>query len=250
MPRFLLIFLLCYCSHAVWAADMFSLVTENSAPYYSEDLPEQGFLAEIVKTAAEKQGYAPRLTFTDWDSALNKARTGYYDALLGAYKTDERARWFYFSLPIAKSVSVLFKHKDAHIVYGDLQDLKGYKIGVVRGYAISHAFDEATFLTKVFVDTPAEGFNLLYKKDIDLMAGYKTDDLYRLQHILEPDQPGISENIVVVEPVLKSTAMYVALSKKSKQAEQKLVNLNKGLRTMFLDGTYKQIQEKHGVVID
>lgn len=250
MLRFVLILLLCCYSHTLWAAEMFNIITENSAPYYSEDLPEQGFLAEIVKKAVTNEGYIPRLTFTDWDTALDKVRSGYYDALLGAYKTDERARWFYFSLPIAKSVSVLFKHKDAHIVYDGVQDLKGYRIGVVRGYAISNAFDEATFLNKVYVDTPAEGFKSLYNKEIDLMAGYKTDDLYRLQHIIEKDVPGISEQIVVVEPELKSTAMYVALSKKSKNAEQKLVNLNNALRKMFLDGTYKEIQTKHGIVID
>lgn len=251
MLRFLLVLLLWGLSHGVWAVtDMFTLVTEDFPPFYGKNLPEQGFLAEVVKIALKRKDYDARIEFISWNEALDKSRMGRYDALLGAYKTQERLKQFYFSLPLAKSSSVLFRRKDTHIIYDGVSTLKGYKIAVIEGYSVSETFDEATFLDKLFVKNSDEAYKLLYEKKVDLVTGTKTNDLHRLKYVLEKQMPGISKQVVAMEPALLVTALYIAVSKKARDAEKKLVDLNDALRTIFLDGTYQAIQKKHDVVID
>ncbi|OQW87979.1 MAG: hypothetical protein BWK78_08660 [Thiotrichaceae bacterium IS1] len=39
--------------------------------------------------------------------------------------------------------------------------------------------------------------------------------------------------------------MYVAISKKAQDADLKLIDFNQGLRTIYLDGTFRKIKSKH-----
>jgi len=52
---FFLIMTLFY-SVSCFAGKRFTLVTVDFPPYYGENLPEQGWVSEVVRTALESQG--------------------------------------------------------------------------------------------------------------------------------------------------------------------------------------------------
>jgi len=66
-----------------------------------------------------------------------------------------------------------------------------------------------------------------------------------MEQILEEKEPGISETIEFIKPVLAMNKMYVAISKKAVDADLKLIDFNQGLRTIYLDGTFRKIKMKH-----
>lgn len=223
----------------------FSLVTVDFPPYYASNLPDNGWVAEVVKTALETQGYQVEIKFVPWTKAIRYTKQGYYDALLGAYYTEERAESYYFSAPISQARTGLFRKKDANISFKELTDLKTYRIGVVKDYATSKAFDAADYLNKVVVTSSDVGVKMLYSGSLDLMTDTEAAVKYMMEQVLDKETPGLSDQIEFIKPVLAMNKMYVAISKKAVDADLKLIDFNQGLRTIYLDGTFRKIKIKH-----
>lgn len=223
----------------------FTLVTVDFPPYYASDLPDNGWVAEVVRTALQTQGYTVEIKFVPWTKAVRYTKQGYYDALLGAYYTEERAESYYFSAPISQARTGLFKKKDANVSFKELADLKSYKIGVVKDYATSKAFDAADYLNKVTVTSSDVGIKMLFNGSIELMTDTEAAVKYLAEQLLEKEFPGISDKIEFIKPVLAMNKMYVAISKKAVDADLKLIDFNQGLRSIYLDGTFRKIKMKH-----
>ncbi len=240
---FFLIVTLLYSAPCV-AVKTFSLVTVDFPPYYGRDLPDKGWVSEVVTAALKAQGYEADIRFMPWTEAVESTKEGDYDALLGAYRTRERARLYYFTAPIGQVRTGLFKRTDKEISFSELNELKRYKIGVVKGYATSKKFDSADFLDKVPVNNLSTGLKQVYNGILDLMADSRAVGKYQIKG-LENETPGISSEIEFIQPVLAMNKIYVAISKKATKSQKKLINFNQGLRKIYLNGTFKKIKEKH-----
>ncbi|MCK5719171.1 MAG: transporter substrate-binding domain-containing protein [Thiomargarita sp.] len=240
---FLLIITLFY-SASSFAGKRFTLLTVDFPPYYGEKLTNQGWVSEIVKTALEAKGYEVEIRFVPWVKAVEDTKAGYYDALLGAYRTPERAEYYYFSAPIAQARTGFFKRRDVDISFKKLTDLKGYKIGVVKGYATSKEFDTADYLTKIEMNDLGAGLIALSKGKIDLMADSQAVGKYHLK-LLEARNHGIIKKIEFIKPVLAMNKLYVAISKNAANATQKLIDFNQGLRKIYMNGSFRKIKKKH-----
>ncbi|RKZ38318.1 MAG: hypothetical protein DRQ49_01275 [Gammaproteobacteria bacterium] len=240
---FFLIMTLFY-SVSCFAGKRFTLVTVDFPPYYGENLPEQGWVSEVVRTALESQGYEVEIKFMSWVKAVADTKQGYYDALLGAYRTPERADLYYFSVPIAQARTGFFKRKEVDISFKELDELKGYKIGVVKGYATSKEFDLSDSLNKIEVQNLDDGLIKLKNREIDLMADSRAVGKYHLK-LLEKKKPGIGQEIEFIMPVLAMNKLYVAVSKKTTNAYRKLIDFNQGLRKIYMNGSFRKIKAKH-----
>ena len=54
----------------VFSKQTWQIVTENYPPYFSENLPSDGWLYEIAESALKTQGINSEPEFTTWDRAL------------------------------------------------------------------------------------------------------------------------------------------------------------------------------------
>ncbi|MCK5876500.1 MAG: transporter substrate-binding domain-containing protein [Candidatus Marithrix sp.] len=244
---FFLIVTLLYSASCFAAGKRFTFITVDFPPYYGSELPDNGWVSEVVKTALEIQKYEVEFKFSSWTDALEYTGGGDYDALLGAYRTAERAKNYFFSAPIGQVRTGFFKKKDASISFTELPELKNYKIGVVKGYATSKKFDSADFLKKIQVTSLDDGMKMLYEGKLDLMADSKSVGHYRLTEFLEKDIPGITDDIEFIKPVLAMNKIYIAISKKAINAQKKLIDFNKGLRKIYKNGSFRKIKKKHAL---
>jgi len=244
---FFLIVMLLHSASCFAAGKRFTFITVDFPPYYGSELPNNGWVSEIVRTALELQKYEVEFKFSSWTDALEYTGGGDYDALLGAYRTSERARNYFFSAPIGQVRTGFFKTKETNISFSELPELKKYKIGVVKGYATSKKFDAADYLKKIPVGNLDDGLKMLYEGKLDLMADSKSVGNYRLTEFLEKDIPGISNEIEFIKPVLAMNKIYIAISKKAINAQKKLIDFNKGLRKIYRNGSFKKIKRKHAI---
>jgi len=239
-----------YTAQAVGVDKTFSLTALDYPPYISKELIKQkkSWVLDVVKAALEPQGYKIKVTIKPWARAYLDAQEGRDDGLYGAGWTQERLQWFEFSLPIGKISKGFFKRKDRKdiIFTGDFQSIKNHKIAVGREFITDPEFDKAEYLTKFPVKNSAQGLKMLFLKRVDLVVASKEVDDFRFD-ILEKEFPGIRDSVIFMQPSLKSIPLYIAVSKKAANYQEKLKDLNLGMSRIMLDGTYTKILKKHGV---
>jgi polar amino acid transport system substrate-binding protein len=222
---------------------LLSLATLNWAPYVEKDLPGRGFTTEIVTTVFERAGYRVEISFMPWARVLRRVARGDAHAMYPAYQSKERIHVYAFSDPFARSYLVFYKRVEDDIEYTTLGDLSGYRIGVVRGYVNSPAFDRAGYLQKEATDSDESNLRKLLKGRIDLAV----IDRDTAAHLIETRIPGAAGRLVPLDRPLQVKPLYLAVSKNIPGYSTIVADFNRALEEMSSEGLLQAIKERHGI---
>ncbi|MEI7611367.1 MAG: transporter substrate-binding domain-containing protein [Betaproteobacteria bacterium] len=225
------------------AIDTIVLSTEQWEPYIAEHLPDNGFLGEIVRESFKRSGYAVKYRFFPWARVVAMSNSGEVDGYLPAYYSQERELASFFSEPFSAGFNVFFKMRALDVSYIKLEDLKPYRIGVVRGYVNEEKFDQADFLQKDYSTDNLTNVKKLSSGRIDLFVADKYVGLY----LLKNNFPDLVNAIDFIENPLSRNNLYVCISRKTANAALKVKAFNNGLKLIKADGTYQRILNKHGL---
>ncbi len=240
-----------FITYASCSEKVFTFVTLDYPPFISEKLIKENksWVLDVVKAALEPQGYKIQVVIKPWARALHEAKNGDHDGLYAAGWTKERLSFFEYSVPIGQITKGFFKRKDREDVTftGELSSLKNYKIAVGRGFITTVEFDNASYLNKLVLQNSKQGLKMLYKNRVDLVVASKEVDDYRFQELII-QFPNIKKEIIFIKQSLSIQILYMAISKRAKNYQIKLRDLNIGLQKIMLDGTYIKILRKHGVM--
>ena len=111
-------------------------------PFTGEHLENFGTASHVVSDAFMSQGIRVEYRFRPWKRAFVEAESGVVDGSILWRYTDDRARSFYFSDTVSTIKIVFFHLKKFTFNWNSLADLKGMRIGLVRGFKYSDDFDE------------------------------------------------------------------------------------------------------------
>ncbi|WP_020407836.1 substrate-binding periplasmic protein [Hahella ganghwensis] len=220
-----------------------ALATVDWAPYYAESLSEQGFITAIVREAFKREDYQLEVTFLPWKRALEMARSGKYDGLLGAYYNEDRARSFYYSHPIGKAEEVFIQNAGRNIHYTSLDDLKSYIIATLRGGAQAGDLRAAGFDVVVNNDD-ISSLKMLEKFRVDLVVMSRQKFLFQIQN--EPALQGLQGAFEVVLPPFKTYELFVTISHNREKGSELIERFNQGLLSIQSDGTETEILKRFG----
>lgn len=231
------------CVPAAMAEDkVVRIATLDWEPYIGQKLDGNGFVAEIIREAFKRSGYELQLDFYPWARVVKLASEGKYDGYAPEYYSEEIKQHSVFSDPFKGGPLGFFKRKDEDINYSNLEDLKPYRIGVVRGYVNTAEFDAADYLEKDEAVDDLTNLRKLLKKRINLAVM----DKYVGAYLLKQNMPDEAGDLVFLEPPLKVLDLYVCFSLKAPEYEAKLKAFNEGLKQIKDDGTFDAILKKHG----
>jgi polar amino acid transport system substrate-binding protein len=219
-----------------------TLATLEWPPYVGEKLPGNGITTEIIKEAFARMGYEVKLSYIPWTRVLQDVKDGKVEAGYPAYYSDERAVTYQLSDKFAAGTTGFFKRKAQAIAYTKLEDLKGLRIGIIRGYANPAAFEAATYLTKEEAADDEQNLRKLAAGRIDLALA----DKFTAQYILNTTFPEGKDALEFVEPVLDTQPLYIMFSRKVTGFDQKATDFNAGLKLIQADGTVDKILAKYG----
>lgn len=225
-------------------AQTLRIATLDWAPYVGPDLPGHGLASRILDEALALNGDKAELVFLPWQRALNETREGRFDALMPAYLSADRSEDFYTSMPLLDSQLGFFRRRDHAVPFtpGDLDSLRPYRIGVVRGYVNQTAFDQADYLNKEVVGSDWQNLEKLLRGRIDLAVV----DRYTGYQLLAQNAPALRDQLVFVEPPLDIKPLYVLVPRKRADGEALAASLDRSLRTLRRSGRLQQlIAEAH-----
>jgi len=242
LARLFVLFLVAIVWHvpAFASERIIKLATLNWEPYSSEEMEDYGFTSAIVTKVFEKSGYKVEISFLPWVRVLEGVKSGEYDAMYPAYYSEERARVYALSKPIAEGPLVFCARCDAHIQFTTLKDLEPYSIGLVRGYVNTDELDAAHFLKKQYVNSDKQNLLKVLTGRIDLAVV----DRYVAGQIIKTSIPEASEKLCFLKPSLEHKPLYVGFSKSVNDYAQLLNDFNRALEKMIADGSIEKILKK------
>lgn len=210
-----------------------SLITDPWPPYYGPDIPENGFFCEIVRQAFREADYQLEVRFTDWKTAKSLSKKGDYDGLLGAYFKKERTQFYTYSLPVVAVKTIFIARKSVHATYdGDLNNLKGLRIGVSKGYTYTSEFDSAAYLDKIEASGPKALVSMLINHKIDVILISEQV----AKNILLEQTNEVRSSIQALGPSLTENKLYVLISKKNPDHLEIISSFNEGLKSLVKSG--------------
>ncbi|MBU2710858.1 substrate-binding periplasmic protein, partial [Zooshikella harenae] len=112
-------------------------------PFLSEKLPHFGPSSQIVTEAFARLGITVRYDFFPWPRAYENARIGHWEGSVIWIKSEERAKYFYFSDPILSLPRYFYHLVDRKYEWSSIKDLKGLVIGVTYSYTYGPELDKA-----------------------------------------------------------------------------------------------------------
>jgi polar amino acid transport system substrate-binding protein len=210
-------------------------------PYYGKSLENGGPITEIIVQAYNKVGYGVKLEFVPWARGLAGAKEGTFDGLFTAWYRKDREQWFVFSAPLPPNEIVFYKRKEDNIKFNSFDDLKSYKIGVVRGYSNPHGFKEANLGIEE-VTTDMQNLVKLAKNRIDLALMDKALG----QYIIRTEIPEHANKLEWIDPPVEVVNQYLMISKQTKNFQKKVEAFNSGLKILSESGEVDKILAKHG----
>ena len=218
-----------------------TLGTLNWEPYVGEKLENDGFISEIVRESFRRAGIQIKIRYMPWARVIKELEKGSIDAAYPAYFSKERSKKFGVSKPFASSRLGFYKKKNIEVPYKKLEDLKSYRIGVVRGYLNSKEFDDAKYLKKDAVNSDLANLRKLLKGRLDLVVIDESTSKF----LIKTNFPAKLNELEFLEPPLEEKPLYLLFSKKHSNFQKLLAGFNHGLNIIVKDGTRNKIIKYH-----
>jgi len=224
-------------------AEEITLVIGDYAPYIDDKAENKGLLSDIVVQAFAKEGITASIDFKPWkrveENAIQKeGRLSY-----GWIHTTERAAKWLYSNPIYSSADVFITRADSDFSWKTLEDLKPYRIGVIRGYSQGDAFEAFKSQLQVQVaDSDLANLRKLLAKRIDIFPSDPVVAAHAIRTSFTTDER--SKFRVVPEPNLGVSAMHMVCAKSYAKCQYYLDKFNTGQKKLEADGRKQQIIDK------
>lgn len=142
-------------------------------PYSSADLPGQGASIAVVRAALATQDHRLEVEFLSWTEAVAQGLdgSGRFHGYLPAYPAPHVKQAHLLTQAIGESPLGFVERRSAPLTWTRLEDLRGQRIGVVRGYANGVAFDQAVargLLDVAPADSDARNIRLVTRGELPL----------------------------------------------------------------------------------
>ncbi|GAB6095921.1 transporter substrate-binding domain-containing protein [Desulfatiferula olefinivorans] len=229
---------------SVAAVNELTVVCDEWPPYQIVDEGGglSGFSTKVVREVFKRMGVTVKsLKAYPWKRAIYMIETGAADALFSANFSDERTAFaFYPEETLVTSPWVIWSRAEDKVNYRGLTDLKGKKVGVVRGYSYTPEFLE-TLKTIGTMDESTDdetNFRKLNVGRIDLVAA----ELGNGSAILKAQK--MSQIIPHTDNPIKSDGLYIMFSK-SKVPEAFVRQFSDTLKQMKSEAVYQYIYEEY-----
>lgn len=254
--KYILVLFLCisFISTSLFAKKSIVLISSEKEPYIGSNLPNQGYVYEVVNESFKEVGYDIKIIYAPLIRAQNIAKKGLVDGLIPSYNTKGPSqRDFVFSLPFPGDYIGLLKKKSLKIE--NLEEnisnpqklyklLENYRFGIVRGVYGLPVFDYAEYLDKSFVSKDIQNIDKLFLDRLDFVI----IDKFVASDIIVNQRPNMIGKLEFVTPPLISNTFHVAFSKNAVNYEEKLKDFNTGLELLRKKGKIDKILANHGLL--
>lgn len=219
-----------------------ALADVDYPPFYFKDNDNfSGISIEVLEHIAADLGFTLHYQYSSWQGALNSLKTGKADLITTLFYTEERAQFaLYPDEPHAIEINQLITRPELAITFnGDLHTLRQYRIGMISGYSYGKDYDTADFLKKDVTTNESQLIKMLVGKRFELAIG----NPFALK--LQANRQGVSHQIILLEPAVDISPIYMAMSKKTPNAAYLIQRFSQSLKELKRSPKYSDMLKKY-----
>lgn len=223
------------------------LATLNWPPYIGQQVCDLGWVFQFTVALLHSKGYDVKITFLPWARAVRMVELGDYDALFPEYFIEKSApsdnvkgasRRDVLALShsyLGGNISFLKRTGEADSFAGNLTNMIGQRIGVVRGYQNTPEFDAMMDKGQFQIMQAIDDFQLvrlLLRNRVDYIIGDPEvlRTVVRFSTSLESKQKyAMLNSFEQVQPAIQYNPLYFALSKRKTNWQSLLADINSGI---------------------
>lgn len=217
------------------------IVFEEYPPYeYVEDGQVKGINMDIIREAFKRLGMTPFFEPRPWNRGLYQLQTGEILALSSGFKTKERMLFAYFpEAPLAMETNMVISRADRDISVTSLEDLRGMRIGVVRGYAYGTEFDTMRGLHVIEAQSAHQLLLMLLNDRMDVAICNEAVFRYIARKEMALD------DIRFVYEVSREPLYLMFSREHGARAKQLASDFGRIIKQMKKDGTFAAIESRY-----
>jgi len=239
--------LLLLLNWSCWShAEEVSIAAGEYPPWLSKNLPDYGFIAQVITESFKASGYQTTFTFLPWKRAYADSKKGKYAATAYWYPSKDRAKSFIYSAPLTNESTHFFYRKDNPLKqWNTFSDLKDYKIGATDGFTYTEEFWNAGEDGNLIIETTMrDELNMakLVKGRIDL---FPVEKHLGINILLNHFKPHAAYLIDFHSKPLFSTTGHLLFSKANPEALKLVTAFNSGLKKLRNSGRYEELLDLH-----
>lgn len=216
-------------------------------PYsYLREGKPVGIDVDIVQELGRRSGVQFDIGLVPFKRVVESVRAGSVEAGMALLHNAEREGFALFTGVLHNSTYSLFVLKDRPMRFdGSLDSLQGQRIGKVRGFFVSEAFDAEVAVGRVQLEETAgseQGLQMLRAGRVDAISGQTVVTRYLAQ------QAGMVEALRVLPfPLVPDKPAFLVLSRAAAIADREALGerLRLMLEQMHRDGSIARIEARH-----
>jgi len=216
-------------------------------PYISEELPDYGFTAEIVKESFLNVGISVEFEFYPWSRSYSLCKEG---KVLGTFPwedSEERKNDFFLTDHFWSNEEKLLYLDSNKIIpnnYNSVEDIEHLKIGGVRFYTYLDKFEEMGLEVDIR-DNEVDCINSVITGRNDICP---VNQIAAIE-IIKDNFPDQIDNLKYLDNPFNTNNGGMLISKNYENSEYYLNKFNEGLQELKTSGAYNDILIKHNLEV-
>jgi len=204
----------------------------------------RGLAVDLLKELGGQLDFRCRFEHYPWKRAQSLVVEGKADLLIGPYRTRERqAKMRFVGLPFYLDAMLVYVQRDKPqpAWRGDLQALRGYSVGVVRGWTLGQRYEYVRSQLQLDeADTLVQSFQKLLAGRIQaVMSNERNARIVLLQL-------GINGDVTALAPAIQQTGGYMALA--PGRVDPALAEgLDRALQEAVRSGRVQALSQRYGL---
>lgn len=215
------------------------LATLDYPPYSGEQLQGGGSLVELTRRAFAVEGHTVQFDFLPWARVRLALRSDYYQGALALWPREIKEEGLQPSRTLFYSELGLFMRRDQPVVFTQLSDLKGLKLGIVRGYGYSPSIFDAGLVLIEAVDD-VTNLRKLKARRFDMVLLERTVGEYLLSQDAQ-----LRDTLVWQGQVLERIPLQIGFLPSVIGEPDWRAIFERGLDTLQRTGEYQQILSRY-----
>lgn len=212
------------------------------------DVELPGYMIELAKAVFEPRGVKVDYQVMPWSRAVQQTREGYFDCVVGAYKSDTRDFIFPEEHWGLDSPQFFVATGDNWRFNGDLNDLADRKVGIIADYFYEEAFDDYAKQNQGLSFQFMTGSDPL-KKNIQKFMARRIDTLLESHLVMKAklQQMGLRDHFKSAGQLIPPVEMYIACSPALESSQQYVKWVDETTKAMKQDGRLERLLARYGL---